>query len=763
MLSLIKAYWRYAGLSLLLLWIVLYQTGPAWDHFMGRWATYRHALDRAFTVLLHVITPLLCAALGFGITFLRPRDPQAWLLLTLLLGFSEGGRNNVNFAARTDWLRLPAVWYNDFSRNIWPLAMFLFMVHFPHRLALDRRHPWLKWLWILPVTFLAVLAPLSKLGHSTARSLSAALGSTAPIIFYALIGSLFVLLGYRYHTTTTADDRRRLRLLYWGSAVSLSPALLWSLVRLLLDKHHPDIVLPPALTIVVVLLVTLFPLTLAYVIVVERAMDVRVVVRQGIQYALARNGVLFIQIIATVLIILASVGFTGGGVQNGPQRVLGVTLSITLVFLLQRVTNRLRLWLDRRFFREVYRAEQVLGGLSEDVRTILGTAPLLETVARRISDALHVPHVAMLLRDNASALFRPAYALGYEAPLEVTLTDDSPWIVALRETKRPLPVNSAQAGSLKTLAPEVFLPLAVRDHLLGVISLGIKQSEEPYSPSDLQLLASVAAQTGLALENSRLAELIAVEAAQRERLNRELEIAREVQQRLFPQTCPPVEHLEYAGTCRPALVVGGDYYDFIALPGGRWGLAVGDVSGKGIPAALLMASLQASLRGQALTATGDLATLMSNLNRLVFDASPANRYATLFYAQYDPGGRTLTYVNGGHNPPLLFRGSELFRLEEGGPLVGLFPSATYTQACVRLQPGDLLVAFTDGISEAMNQADQEWGEDRLTEAIGQCHDMLKPKSLLDHVMRSADEFTLGAPQHDDMTLVMVRVVGLNER
>jgi hypothetical protein len=187
-------------------------------------------------------------------------------------------------------------------------------------------------------------------------------------------------------------------------------------------------------------------------------------------------------------------------------------------------------------------------------------------------------------------------------------------------------------------------------------------------------LRSVAAQTGLALENSRLTEAIVSETAQRERLNREVEIAREVQERLFPQELPPVKGLDYFGACRPALGVGGDYYDFLELQGGKFGIAIGDVSGKGIGASLMMASLQASLRGQALHAKDDLAELMSRVNKLVYEASTTNRYATFFYAQFEPATRKLVYVNAGHNPPFVIRRREddfeVLRLEEGGAVVG---------------------------------------------------------------------------------------------
>src|SRR5262249_32282481 len=161
------------------------------------------------------------------------------------------------------------------------------------------------------------------------------------------------------------------------------------------------------------------------------------------------------------------------------------------------------------------------------------------------------------------------------------------------------------------------------------------------------------------------------------------------------------------------------------------GIAIGDISGKGVPAALLMASLQASLRGLAIANPPALSTLMTNLNRLIYEASPSNRYATFFYGVYDPKSREFQYVNGGHNAPMVFGGSEVLRLEKGGPVVGLFGPAQYEQSSIQLQPGDTLVLFTDGVSEAMNGADEEFDEPRLIESVRNGA-ALKAAELIDH-------------------------------
>jgi len=173
-----------------------------------------------------------------------------------------------------------------------------------------------------------------------------------------------------------------------------------------------------------------------------------------------------------------------------------------------------------------------------------------------------------------------------------------------------------------------------------------------------------------------------------------------------------------------------------------------------------MASLQASLRGEATRAPEDLAGVVSNVNRLVYEASSANRYATFFYAQYNPATRQLTYVNAGHNPPILFHrtGSDfrLTRLEIGGTVVGLLESFPYEQGSLEVEPGDVFLAFTDGISEAMNNADEEWGEGALIETVKACSG-LSPSETITRIMQAADTFVAGAKQHDDMTLVVLQV------
>ena len=319
--------------------------------------------------------------------------------------------------------------------------------------------------------------------------------------------------------------------------------------------------------------------------------------------------------------------------------------------------------------------------------------------------------------------------------------------------------NAEEKAQLRQINAELLLPMPGRARLIGLMTLGPKKSEEAYTPTDLRMLQSVAAQTGLTLEVAELVRTLADESAQRERMNREVEIARDVQQRLFPQSIPEIAGVSLAGTCRPASEVGGDYYDLIELESGNLGIAIGDVSGKGISAALIMASLRASLRGLILDEPGNLGKMMQKVNRLVYEASTSSRYATFFFAIFNPETYEMRYVNAGHNPPVLMNdvSNELRRLEACGPVVGLLPFVDYEERSMILQPGDLLIAYTDGISEAMTANDEEWGEDRMLEVVRR-HPASSASEVIETIFRVADEFTAGAEQHDDMTLLVMKLI-----
>jgi phosphoserine phosphatase RsbU/P len=247
------------------------------------------------------------------------------------------------------------------------------------------------------------------------------------------------------------------------------------------------------------------------------------------------------------------------------------------------------------------------------------------------------------------------------------------------------------------------------------------------------------------------------EQRERQRLEHEVEIAREVQQQLFPHALPSVPGLDIAAICRPARVVSGDYYDFISLDPTRVAMVLADISGKGIFAALLMASLQAALRSMA-TFDGNRGTadIVSRVNRHLFKNTSDDRYATLFYAIYDSEAKTLTYTNAGHLPPFFISDGCVQQLGQGGTVAGLFEDPPYTQCTLQVKPGSLLVAFSDGLTEPENVYGEEFGTERLKAEVLRRRDA--PAKVIAEDLISTVEQWAGSPeQADDMTLIVARM------
>jgi sigma-B regulation protein RsbU (phosphoserine phosphatase) len=521
-----------------------------------------------------------------------------------------------------------------------------------------------------------------------------------------------------------------------------------------------------------------------------------------------------------------------------------IALASLLFCLLQLfVNNRLAAALVRRFSFEVYDERRILFDLGQAARASATLEQLFKLVVRQIEDALQTTSVAILVRDEVTgdyvcrissqrhlsqdaqaeqlSLSSDAFIVkrlrNLSAPLGVNPQEFDAWIRAL--VSAPPVVKEARQSEIETLLQldsRLLLQILMRNELVGIISLGPRANGRPFSDEDKQLLTAVAGQMAFVIEHSKLIGRIVEE----EQLRRELAVATEVQQRLFPSSPLTTTSLELSGFCQPAREVGGDYFDFLDLDNGEMGIAVADVAGKGIAAALLMSIVQASLRSQAAAQTQmvgnkePLAHLAREMNRLLWRSTSAASYVTFFYAQFDERSRQLTYVNAGHNPPLLFRAGNKERKETppskstgeaqpppyaplpaadnalettaashlaceavvnfpppddalaaepswteltcGGMALGLFNESRYEQEVIQMRPGDLLFSYTDGVTEALNIVGEEFGETRLQALLADTAH-LPTEEVREEVVRRLLAWCQGAPQHDDLTFVVLKV------
>jgi sigma-B regulation protein RsbU (phosphoserine phosphatase) len=287
--------------------------------------------------------------------------------------------------------------------------------------------------------------------------------------------------------------------------------------------------------------------------------------------------------------------------------------------------------------------------------------------------------------------------------------------------------------------------------MIGSLNVFNKRSPGGFTEADTRLLAIVASESAQVIENARLYE----EERALLRMQDEMKMAHKIQTDLLPKSPPAVVGYDIAGKSIPATLVGGDYFDFIRIDEHRLGLCLGDVSGKGMPAALLMANVQATLRSQAISCESPCECLAKS-NDLLLASTDMERYATLFYGVLDTGGHILEYCNAGHNPPFVFRrGGEPERLKVGGTVVGCFGATDYSGARVAIHPGDVLVLYSDGVSEAREGEGEEFGEAGIAELIASSLDD-PAESLLLKLIDTARAHAGQAVQGDDMTVVVVK-------
>ena len=701
--------------------------------------------------------PIFFVLVGFGVLFLRLDDPKAWLLALLFAGFVAVPGFNKQLALPGPLPTFTWLYRSIFYALIGPL-FYIFFAQFPEKSPLERRVPWLKWIALASAAF--QIYPGLPFGDARftrfVGNLTGDAGS-AHLTFLALLVLGFIsLLWNCYSAETSPEARRKSRVLLAGTVFGVFPFILEHIL-IEFSGYRPRFWIDATLS----LLVLLYPLSFAYSVVRHRVLEIPALLRRSARYVLVQRAYYLLlfcgALLATLLFTRFFFRFFAENSQFG--MVLSAAFGVALVWasapLVKRGTDRI----DRAFFRSSYDARMILQDLADKIRNVSDRRQLASLLEHHLSQAFHPQSLAIYFGGANGEL----QAIG-SAPLPglLPLTADIPVLQQLAARGRAWDVpppgdpEAPQNFPLALLSPECLVPLLGRDaRLAGLLVLGQPLSEEPYSSEDKRLLDSVAGQAAVALENMHLAEQIADRLELDRSAKREMQIARDVQSRLFPQSMPLLTTLDYAGSCIQARQVGGDYYDFLDLGSSHVAFVLADISGKGIAGALLMANLQANLRGRSALALDNLPHLLKSVNQLFYENTPEDRYATLFLAIYHDASRRLTYANCGQNPPLVFHpDGSVERLPATATVIGLSPDWHCTTQTITLIAGDVLVIYTDGVTEANDAEGNEFGEARLRETV--CRNLQRPPAaLLTAIQDAVQKFSAGE-QFDDLTLVVAR-------
>jgi serine phosphatase RsbU (regulator of sigma subunit) len=623
-------------------------------------------------------------------------------------------------------------------------------LHFPRPRKFVQQRPWAGFLLSYGAAGLAFLITL----------IPGIPGTVLAAVFLSLIfiqtTAGFILLAVANERATDSMIKRQTRIVLSGASIGLVPLGLLVLVLVIFGPNFINGMSGDArLAIIFFLFISFWAIPVSFLIAFNRygLLNVEAKLRRGTRYLITT--VILLSLMFGIVLIISNLMVEVLGIfDRTPALILAVVFATGVV----PIQRRTQAWLENRFYPERRRLRKLVSEFLRRTATQPDRASLWASLIESLSQGLKISKVVPVEYSEEEGF---KLVSGDRLPFEIS----QQLLNLLREAKGPVLVDELLATSETALKDEeidwlrsnkmsVILPLHTGDRLRGLIALDEKEGGEQYAAEEVQVLSNLADQVAVTLDNLSLLE----ENLEKRRLQEQLNLARDIQQGFLPQSIPDTPGIEVAATSLFSLEVAGDYYDVMSGSDGRTVFAVGDVSGKGAGAAMIMANLQASLRA-LVRVDADLAEMVAGINDIIFENTPTESYITFFTGVYDSSNRELRYINAGHNPPFLIRGrsGKVQELTVGGLILGMMPGASYDTERIKLQANDLLVLFTDGVTEAMNDSEEEFGEERLLKTV---HDNihLGTEEIVSAVRRKVIKFTGSEHFDDDFTMLIVRAL-----
>lgn len=569
-------------------------------------------------------------------------------------------------------------------------------------------------------------------------------------LFY--IAAALTLLWISYRRSNNPRIRNQVRTIFIGLASCAGLYAIAVPIPTLLNHFWP----PLLRSSLIVTALILGSGAIAYSMVRHRFLDANLIARKSVLYAVTLmflGGVYF-------LIVRRFDAFLETVADYDTSAFQTAFLLLALV-LFQPVFSWLEETLDRYFLRDKGDFRTILRRMSTEVLTVLDIDELAEKLLTTLRESVPARTTVLLIApEGREPVFR-GFGGGVDLAAIAAISRETlvnfleGTDLVRREDARPLAhergLEEAIAPLLAT-EPFLVLPLRYAGKFLGLIALGRKITETRYTAAEISLLQTLTNQTSVAVTNAVLYR----DSLEKTILEEELSVARRIQQQFLPSRLPLASGFGLAALNTPSKFVGGDYYDTVDLGDGRYLVAIADVAGKGVPAALLASMVQAAIRTQA-PDRKPVGEMMGRLNRLVHEATPDDRFATCFLAEIGVDGVGFSFSNAGHNYPILRSANGACRLlEEGGIPLGIQPGFVYPEARATLGPGDMLIMYTDGITDARNRFGEDFGEERLVQLVGRLPDRFTADEIIRSIADEVERFTDGAEQMDDITLVALK-------
>jgi serine phosphatase RsbU (regulator of sigma subunit) len=702
---------------------------------------------------------IILFCLGVIVVLFKPTASTSWIFFGMCFTLSSYMITSFEILSTYQLVR-----FHYSVLSIFPITFFHLGLTFPDRKRILTRFPTLEYLIYVPgivlilgyqVYFSSFTEILSSNSLSWVPSYKL-LGSMARLFMLFSVLSLIVFVFVSYFRASTITTRQRARMIVFGVTIAFLPSLVLTLLSFFLKFYFPWNFL--------VFFIIFFPASIAYSIVRHNLFDADAIIKRTVGYA-----------IFTVLVVGAYAGIglvlnvVAGKYQVAQSRAFPILFTLGVILVFNPLRNRIQALVDRVFFRKEYDYGEIIEKIGGAITSLLELPQILKRLTQTFIEDMFVNTSSVMLLNPAGTAYQVYLADGEKKQdvEKIAIKRDQPLMEIVEGEKRELTkndmledpkyraVSETCAASFDALHASLMVPLVFQDQVIGSLNLGEKKSGKLYNRADIELLHTLANQGAVAIENARLFQ----ENLEKQRMEEELNIARDLQMSMLPAACPEIERFKIAASSTPAREVGGDFYDFIEMGADRVGFVIGDVTGKSVSGALVMSSSRSVFRmlSEEQLTVGDI---MMRANRRIKKDITSGMFVALLYAVLNSRERILSLCSAGQTQPIHLSaktGEAMLVQTEGDTFpLGILEDAKYQETRLQLAPGDRVVFYTDGIVEAMNKQEEMFGFERLMEVV-QGARSLSADLLLKEIIARVNEFADGVVQHDDLTVIVVSV------
>lgn len=714
-----------------------YTPGPAYEKFLE--LLFR--VVPAFLMLIYILV-------GFWGIFKSPYSTETMLIAMFCFCFGSFMFTTIGFSVVMDTFISKYLYFNQLKSAVMIFSLFgtsfwlLLFATFPLRSTFLSKHKIISYVFIFLLPLIVIMSFIFSI------SLNA-------VSVFTIIGINMSVGVYLLKTNTTrvrsALEQRQIRLMFLGVKYgALSIGIGWAviLVSQFVFTLNVTLIKSAGLTIFLAGEIggLIIPFTFLNSFFQNKLLETETALKKRIRYVGVTLGLLIIYL--SIIFIIGRLSISMFNITD-PTIVIILVLFLSLTFT--PINKRLLRWIDEKFYPERTKYTESLKQLIQNVSGYIESNALLNSLSEWIKNTTGIRNIVPVVFDGDLSFSGIPFSITEHNSVISRVKDGDKFFWDEITDKSRVPVNEKEFEWALDNDISVTIPMISQGELMGLLNIGKKENQEDYTAEDLDILTQASSQAALALQNIKLQS----EYLEKKRIDKEMEVARNIQKQLMPQVIPQVAGLDIYGESRPCNEVAGDYFDIINMEDGNSVICVADVSGKGAGAAIIMANLQASIR-LGIHLSDKLADFVSRINDLIHNNTSPYEFITFFMAIWDPRTRVLYYVNAGHNPPLLVdNNNNVTKLDATGLILGVLPEQIYEEKYVRINENDVLFIYTDGLDEAQNEKSEFYGLERIQNAVIE-NKSKDAKGIADAITKDAFSFSGNAPYCDDITLIAAK-------